>query len=183
MDRRTFHQIFATGALALPFGQGAGDTGRPALTELAPPPVGTRDETMTETVTETGHRVFEELMGAERAAAMRDTIAGGFGSSQAALAIDFAFGSVWARDGLERKQRSLVVLGILIAQRARAELKNHVRIGLTNGLTPAELEEVLIQAIPYAGFPAVAQATGAVAEVLREQGLADLKTAEERGLF
>ena len=89
------------------------------------------------------------------------------------------------RDGLERKQRSLVTLGILIANRQALELKNHVRIAVANGLTPRELEEVLIQSIPYVGFPAVASATTAMIETLREMGL-DLKqtrTSEERGLL
>ena len=65
-----------------------------------------------------------------------------------------------------------------------AELRNHVRIGVTNGLTAKELEEVLIQAVPYAGFPAVASALTAVLETLRELGLDTASpTSEERGLL
>jgi len=139
---------------------------------------------MTE-LTERGLQVFAEIMGDERAAQMRDTINGkGFGSDLGKLATDFAFGSVWARDGLERKHRSLVVIGVLIAQRQTAELKNHIRIGLANGLTAAEIEEALIQTLPYVGFPAVASATGAIIEVLREQGIdTQTRTSEERGLL
>ena len=72
---------------------------------------------------------------------------------------------------MERKQRSLVVIGILIAQRQVAELKNHIRIGLRNGLTAREIEEALIQAVPYCGFPAASTAMGAIIEVLREHGV------------
>lgn len=136
-------------------------------------------------LTERGLQVFAEIMGDERAAQMRATINDtGFGSDLGRLATDFAFGSVWARDGLERKHRSLVVIGVLIAQRQTAELKNHIRIGLANGLTAAEIEEALIQTLPYVGFPAVASATGAIIEVLREQGIdTQTRTSEERGLL
>ncbi|HEY6868866.1 MAG TPA: carboxymuconolactone decarboxylase family protein, partial [Novosphingobium sp.] len=64
------------------------------------------------------------------------------------------------------------------------ELKNHIRIGLTNGLTVREIEEALIQTLPYVGFPAVAGATSAIVEVLREAGLdTQTRTAEERGML
>jgi 4-carboxymuconolactone decarboxylase len=136
-------------------------------------------------VTEKGLQVFGEIMGEERARQMRMGIeSDGFGSAIARLATDFAFGSVWARDGLERKHRSLVVIGVLIAQRQTAELKNHIRIGLTNGLTPREIEEALIQTLPYVGFPAVSSAMSAIVEVLREAGIdTQTRTAEERGML
>jgi len=136
-------------------------------------------------VTEKGLQVFGEIMGEERARQMRMGIeSDGFGAAIARLATDFAFGSVWARDGLERKHRSLVVIGVLIAQRQTAELKNHIRIGLTNGLTPREIEEALIQTLPYVGFPAVSSAMSAIVEVLREAGIdTQTRTAEERGML
>jgi 4-carboxymuconolactone decarboxylase len=135
--------------------------------------------------TERGLRVFAEIMGQNAAKGMESAMASGaFGADIATLATDFAFGSIWNRDGLERKQRSLVTIAILIAQRQTAELRNHVRIGITNGLTPSELEEILIQAIPYAGFPAVASALTAVLETLRELGLDTTSpTSEEQGLL
>ena len=136
-------------------------------------------------VTERGLQLFAEIMGEERAEQMRLGIQStGFGAAIGKLATDYAFGSVWARDGLERKQRSLVVIGVLIAQRQILELKNHIRIGITNGLTVREIEEALIQTLPYVGFPAVASATSAIVEVLRELGLdTQTKTAEERGML
>jgi 4-carboxymuconolactone decarboxylase len=78
----------------------------------------------------------------------------------------------------------LVVLSVLIAQRQAMELKNHVRIALNNGLTPREIEEALIQTLPYVGFPAAASAMTSIIEVLRERGIAtDTQTSEERGLL
>jgi 4-carboxymuconolactone decarboxylase len=118
-------------------------------------------------LTERGLELFSELRGAERAAEMRDSISGGgFGSAMLALGVDFVFGSIWSRSGLDRKQRSLVTLGILIALRRTEEFKNHVQIALNNGLTVGEIEEALIQATAYAGFPAAHAASNAAAEVL-----------------
>ena len=85
---------------------------------------------------------------------------------------------------MERKQRSLVTIAVLIATRQTHELKNHVLIAVRNGLTVRELEEVLFQCLPYLGFPAVATATTQMLETLRELGLeTESKTSEERGLL
>jgi 4-carboxymuconolactone decarboxylase len=110
---------------------------------------------------------------------------GQFGAANAGLAIEFAFGAVWARDGLTRQQRSLVTLGLLIGSGRFAELKNHVRAGLRNGLGAAELQEVLVQVVPYCGFPAAAEATQVVASCLREAGLlpSSHAGAAEQGLI
>lgn len=135
-------------------------------------------------LTERGLQVFAEIMGQDNAEQMRQAIeSNGFGSDLSKMAADFAFGSVWSRDGLERKHRSLVVIGVLIAKHQLAELKNHIRIGLTNGLTPREIEEALIQTLPYVGFPAVANAASAIIEVLREKGIdTTTLTSHERGM-
>ena len=132
-----------------------------------------------------GLKVFEQIMGPERAAAMRENASTpGFGSDISKLALKYAFADVWGRDGLERKQRSLVTLAVLIATRQTLEIKNHVRIGVKNGLTAREFEELLVQCIPYLGFPAVASAMTAVIETLRELGVeTEAKTSEERGLL
>jgi 4-carboxymuconolactone decarboxylase len=134
---------------------------------------------------EKGLHVFEELMGEQAAAMMKESLEGdGFGAGMADLATNFAFAGVWGRAGLERKQRSLVTIGILIAQRQTSELKNHIRIGLRNGLTAREIEEALIQSVPYCGFPAAATAMNAVIEVLREQGIdMQTRTPRERGML
>lgn len=140
---------------------------------------------MTNDLTATGLAVFGELMGEQARGAMEQGIRSkGFGGDIGELACQFAFASVWGRDGLERKHRSLVVLAVLIAQRQASELKNHVRIALNNGLTPREIEEALIQTLPYVGFPAVASAMTVVIEVLRERGIdTTTATSEEKGLL
>jgi len=136
-------------------------------------------------IREKGLQLFAEIMGPERAEQFRLGLEqGGISGAMTGFAADFAFGSIWARDGLERAKRSLVVIGVLIAQRQTAELKNHFRIGLANGLAPREIEEAVIQSLPYVGFPAAAGATSALIEVFREQGLDTTSlTSHERGLL
>jgi 4-carboxymuconolactone decarboxylase len=128
-----------------------------------------------------GHDLMTSMMGPEFAAGVEGAAkAGNFGSDIARMAIEFAFGDVWSRPGLERKQRSIVLISSLITQNKPAELKNHLRFGLNNGLSPTELQEILIQLIPYVGFPTIAEAMTATIEVLRERGLdGGVKTATE----
>lgn len=121
---------------------------------------------------EQGLKFFGEVMGEDRAKSLEQVVrAGGFGAAVGEMALDFVFGSVWNRDGLDRGQRSLVVIGILIAQRQTAELTNHIRIGVANGLSPQQLEETLVQAVPYVGFPAAASAMTAMADAFHELGI------------
>ncbi|HSV35015.1 MAG TPA: carboxymuconolactone decarboxylase family protein [Ramlibacter sp.] len=133
-----------------------------------------------------GVELVGEMLGPQFQAGMLAAAgSGAFAADCAAIALESAFGAVWSRPGLDRKQRSLVTLGILIGTGKPAELKNHVRAGLNNGLTVTELQEVLIQSIPYCGFPCVAEAIEATVAVLRERGLVDdaTRTAKERGML
>ncbi len=116
---------------------------------------------------ENGIKVVDEMLDPKIGSWLKSVIGtGGFDAALAETALDFAFGAAWARPGLTRAQRSIVVLGILIAQGNCAnELRVHLATALKNGLTKEEVDEILIQAIPYAGFPAVAAAAGIWREV------------------
>jgi 4-carboxymuconolactone decarboxylase len=83
---------------------------------------------------------------------------GGFADELGELSIDHVFGALWTRPGLDRRSRSLVTLGALIALRANDELKIHFHIALRNGLTIEEIEEVIYHMTGYAGYPAAATA-------------------------
>jgi 4-carboxymuconolactone decarboxylase len=74
-----------------------------------------------------------------------------------------AWGSVWTRPGLERRTRSAVTLAVLTALGRENEIEMHVRGALRNGLTPAEIGEVLLHTSVYAGVPA-ANAAFAIAQ-------------------
>ncbi len=66
----------------------------------------------------------------------------------------FAWGSVWTRDGLDRRTRSCITLAVLAALGRSEEIAMHVRGARANGLTPAEISEVLLHTAVYAGTPA-----------------------------
>jgi 4-carboxymuconolactone decarboxylase len=91
---------------------------------------------------------------------------GSFGDEMADLALSYVFGSLWARPGLDRRSRSLVTLGALIALRATEELEFHFPIALRNGVSIAELEEVIYHLTAYAGFPAATAARNVAKAVL-----------------
>ena len=66
----------------------------------------------------------------------------------------YAWGDVWAREGLDRRTRSCVTLAVLAALRAHDELAMHVRAARRNGVTADEIGEVLLHTAVYAGVPA-----------------------------
>jgi 4-carboxymuconolactone decarboxylase len=83
----------------------------------------------------------------------------------------WCFGETWTRTRLPRKARSMITLGILVAQGRPHELKVHVRGALANGVTKDEIQEVLLHAMVYAGIPRGVEGFRSAAEVLREMGL------------
>jgi len=77
-----------------------------------------------------------------------------------------AWGDVWQREGLDLKTRSLITVAMLTALGKQHELKGHVRGALNNGVTPAELQEVLLHAAVYCGVPTAVEAFRAAASVV-----------------
>ena len=121
---------------------------------------------------EAGEKIIHEMMGEETTGRLLASAESGtFGSSIARYAIDQAFGEIWTRPGLDRKARSLVCLAVMIALRQPNEFAIHMNIALNNGLTLDEIEEALVQTLPYVGFPAVATALTAASKVIQARGL------------
>ncbi len=87
----------------------------------------------------------------------------------------YAWGDVWARPGLDRRTRSAVTLAALVSLRAENEIAMHVRAALRNGLTPAEIAEILLHVAVYAGVPAANSAFAIARQVLEEEGLLEPK--------
>jgi 4-carboxymuconolactone decarboxylase len=118
---------------------------------------------------ERGAGFFGQVLGDKMKQGLEGQIASSnFGKECATWSAEFAFGTVWTRPGLDRKLRSCVVLGMLMALRQTEEIKYHVRVALANGLTVGEIEEVLYMAVPYAGFPAANSAKQAMIAALAE---------------
>jgi len=116
---------------------------------------------------EAGLKVFREMM--PDIQSVDSQSAGRFAAELGTLSLENVFGTLWTRPGLDRRSRSLVTLGILIALRASGEMAVHFPIALRNGLSREELEEVIYHATAYAGFPAASEASHVAAKVLNEQ--------------
>jgi 4-carboxymuconolactone decarboxylase len=76
------------------------------------------------------------------------------------------WGDVWQRPGLELKTRSMITVAMLVALGKQHELRGHVRGALNNGVTPAELQEILLHAAVYCGVPSAVEAFRTAAEVV-----------------
>jgi 4-carboxymuconolactone decarboxylase len=78
----------------------------------------------------------------------------------------YAWGEVWTRPGLSRPERSMITLAMLAALRQEEELAMHVRAAVRNGVTPEQIQEVLLQVAVYAGVPAANRAFAVASQVL-----------------
>jgi 4-carboxymuconolactone decarboxylase len=84
------------------------------------------------------------------------------------LVTQYAWGDVWNRPGLPRRDRSLIVLAFLAALNRPHELKLHLRGAINNGVTREEIREVLLQAAIYCGAPAAVDGFRIAREVFKD---------------
>ena len=99
-------------------------------------------------------------------------------------------GDVWARPQLSRRDRSLIVISVLATIGSTEELSLHTQVGLNNGLTRTEIEELVLHVAAYAGFPMAMQASRVVTDrfcqidgvdrLPERTGAEDLDDAERR---
>ncbi|MGF1503775.1 MAG: 4-carboxymuconolactone decarboxylase [Chloroflexi bacterium] len=68
--------------------------------------------------------------------------------------VEAAWGSVWARPGLDTKTRHLLTIALLAALGQEHELEMHLRATANTGVSAEEVKEVLLQVAVYAGVPA-----------------------------
>lgn len=116
-----------------------------------------------------GMRVRRAVLGdahVDRAVASTDAFSQPFQD----LITRYAWGSVWAREGLDRRTRSCITVALMCALGHEDELAMHVRAALRNGLTAADISEVLLHTAVYAGVPAANNALKIAKAVLEEEG-------------
>jgi 4-carboxymuconolactone decarboxylase len=108
---------------------------------------------MSETLFDRGLKVRREVLG--DAYVDRSLKSGTeFRQPMQELVTEFCWGAVWSREGLDRRTRSLVNIGMLTALNRSTELAAHVRGAVNNGATKEEIQEVLLQTAVYCGMPA-----------------------------
>ncbi len=85
--------------------------------------------------------------------------------------IEFPFGDVYSRPGLDLKSREIAVVAALTALgNAAPQLKVHVQGALNVGVTRTEIVETIMQMAVYAGFPAALNGLAAAKEVFVREG-------------
>jgi 4-carboxymuconolactone decarboxylase len=120
---------------------------------------------MSDSRREDGMRVRREVLGdAYVDAAVAGTTP--FSSEFQDFITRVAWGDVWSRPGLDRRARSCITLGVLAALGREGEIALHVRAALRNGVSPAEIAEVLLHTSVYAGIPAANAAFKIAQEVI-----------------
>jgi 4-carboxymuconolactone decarboxylase len=78
------------------------------------------------------------------------------------LLTETAWGSVWARDGLDRRTRSLITIALLAALGRDHEVAMHLRASRNTGASPEDIAEALLHVAVYAGVPAAHAAFAAL---------------------
>lgn len=91
--------------------------------------------------------------------------------------VEFAFGDIYSRPGLDNKQKVLTTITALVAQ-GKPQIGMHIKTGLTVGLTPEEIVGCIMHLLPYTGFPSVLNALTVAKEVFAERGVS-VKTSDE----
>ena len=95
-------------------------------------------------------------------------LVGDFAPKLAELTDDVLFGDVWARPELSPRDRSLVTVAALVAGGNTEQLAGHLNRALENGLTEAELAEVITHLAFYAGWPRALSAVRVARDVFKK---------------
>ncbi|KAJ4291032.1 hypothetical protein N0V90_010229 [Kalmusia sp. IMI 367209] len=104
------------------------------------------------TLFEAGIQLRREVVGDAYVDATLKRFSTEHGKHLQALLTEVGWGWIWSRPGLDRKQRSLLNLGMLCALNRSTELAVHVKGALNNGLSEVEIREALIQPASFEGF-------------------------------
>lgn len=81
----------------------------------------------------------------------------------------YCFGDTWSRPELNRRDRSMITVAIMVATAKPHELGIHIRGALANGVTAEEIREIILHAIPYVGLPTVGEALRVAEPIIGDQ--------------
>lgn len=116
---------------------------------------------------EKGQKIRSEVLGPEyvaRAMAGADE----FGAPMQDLVAGYCWGAIWGRDGLSRRDRSVINIAMLSALNRPHELKTHIKAAIGNGVTKDEIREILLQVTVYCGVPAGVDSFRVAREALQD---------------
>lgn len=82
-----------------------------------------------------------------------------------------AYGDIWQRQELSKRDRSMITIAALIGMRQYDQMRSHMEKGLENGITAEEIAEIITHLSIYAGHPAAISAALVAKPVLLERGL------------
>jgi len=116
-----------------------------------------------------GRRTRTEVLG-EAYVARSDARRNDFNADFLDFITEGAWGSVWSRPGLTRRERSLITIALLAALGHDEEVAMHVRATANTGATPQDIKEALLHVAVYAGVPAANQAFKTAKQTLDEMG-------------
>jgi 4-carboxymuconolactone decarboxylase len=94
--------------------------------------------------------------------------------------VEGAWGSVWSRPGLDKRTRSMLVIGLMAALGHEEELAMHIRATRNTGATEEDVKEVLLMVAVYAGVPAANTAIRIAKEVYADLPPAPSPQGEQR---
>ncbi|MEJ2409621.1 MAG: carboxymuconolactone decarboxylase family protein [Novosphingobium sp.] len=126
---------------------------------------------------ERGLAIRKDVLGAEYVTRSLEQ-ADDFTRPMQELSTAYCWGEVWTREGLSRRDRSLLNLGMISALNRPHELRLHVKAALRNGLTREEIREALLQVAIYCGVPAGMDSTRIAREAIAEY---DAELTEKAG--
>lgn len=84
--------------------------------------------------------------------------------------VEYAFGDIYARPGLDNKQKVLTTISSLVSQ-GMPQIAIHINSGLNVGLTPEEIVGCIMHLLPYVGFPRVLNALNVTKEEFKKRGI------------
>jgi 4-carboxymuconolactone decarboxylase len=79
------------------------------------------------------------------------------------------YGEVWEREGLSRRDRSLLTVAALTAANRHQQLEAHIGLALDNGVTEEEMGEALLHLAFYASWPAAVTASRLFLDVVTKR--------------
>ncbi|WP_193369443.1 4-carboxymuconolactone decarboxylase [Pelagibius marinus] len=116
-----------------------------------------------------GRKTRSEVLG-EAYVAASDAKRSGFNADFLDFITEGAWGSVWSRPGLTRRERSMITIALLAAGGHFEEVAMHVRASANTGASPEDIKEALLHVAVYAGVPAANQAFKVAQQTLEEMG-------------